>query len=87
MRSRMQAARLALPCAADPEKWYADEGNAAAVAEAKAGCTACSFRLGCLSLALANGERWGVWGGLSALDRGYSSGVAARPAALEKATA
>ncbi|MGH2760709.1 MAG: WhiB family transcriptional regulator [Actinomycetota bacterium] len=38
-------------------------------AEAKAVCTRCTVRNECLSYALAAGERYGIWGGLSPQER------------------
>jgi WhiB family redox-sensing transcriptional regulator len=38
-------------------------------AEAKAVCTRCTVRTDCLSYALDAGERYGVWGGLTAQER------------------
>ncbi|MFD0271025.1 WhiB family transcriptional regulator [Streptomyces sp. NPDC127106] len=37
--------------------------------EAKRLCAACEGRAGCLEYALANDERFGVWGGLSEAER------------------
>lgn len=39
------------------------------VAEAKAVCETCTVRSQCLEFALANDERDGVWGGLTAKER------------------
>lgn len=39
------------------------------VSEAKRICARCVVRQDCLDYALANHERWGVWGGLSPRDR------------------
>lgn len=38
-------------------------------AEAKAVCTRCAVRTDCLTYALDAGERYGVWGGLTAQER------------------
>jgi hypothetical protein len=47
----------------DPEVFFPqDPGESAA---AKRVCRACPVRAECLAYALANGERYGVWGGLS----------------------
>ena len=68
--------RRRTPCEDDPDKWFAEEGSAE-LGQAKAGCLACPARLPCLSLAEATGEKFGVWGGLSASDRGWGPGRAA----------
>ena len=39
------------------------------VARAKAVCAGCPVREACLEFALANDERWGVWGGTSERQR------------------
>ncbi len=39
------------------------------VARAKAVCAGCPVRAECLEFALANDERWGVWGGTSERQR------------------
>ena len=51
----------------DPEMFYADRGGS--VTEAKAICARCPVREACLEYALAAGEKWGVWGGLSERQR------------------
>lgn len=37
--------------------------------EAKALCASCSVRPACLAVALANKEKWDIWGGLNADER------------------
>lgn len=39
------------------------------LAEARRICERCPVRLPCLEAAIANGERWGVWGGLTPEER------------------
>lgn len=39
------------------------------VTGAKRVCAGCVVRQQCLEYALANGERWGIWGGLSENER------------------
>jgi hypothetical protein len=68
-----------MPCEDDPEKWFAEEGSAA-VTEAKQACRACPARIPCLRFAMLTGERFGVWGGLSASDRGWGPGAGPRRA-------
>ncbi|HYO18160.1 MAG TPA: WhiB family transcriptional regulator [Dermatophilaceae bacterium] len=56
------------PCRAnDPDLWFAEKP--ADVERAKHLCRECPVRLQCLAVALARGERWGVWGG-ELLDNG-----------------
>ncbi len=47
----------------DPELFYPEKGGS--TREAKQVCTRCSVRPECLSYALANDERFGIWGGES----------------------
>ena len=50
-----------LPCAGDPELFFAEAP--ADVEAAKALCQACKIRMACLEGALERREPWGVWGG------------------------
>jgi WhiB family redox-sensing transcriptional regulator len=78
-------ARRGTPCADDPEKWFTDETNIAAVNEAKAGCTGCPVRSRCLRLALDSDERFGIWGGTTASERQRAAGPGrAVPAAASR---
>ncbi len=51
----------------DPDLFYPERG--APGSQAKAVCRACDVREDCLDYALANGEKFGVWGGLSERER------------------
>jgi hypothetical protein len=62
------------PCAEDPEKWFVEETNLRAVAEARGGCFACWNRVGCLKRAVEDEEKFGIWGGTTASERGWGSG-------------
>lgn len=55
----------AVPCEADPERWY----DPALVTLAKRVCAGCPARDNCLTLALDFKEPWGVWGGLTENER------------------
>jgi len=59
----------------DIEHWFADitSGREARIAilEAKKVCTMCIVRNQCLEYAVNNKEEYGVWGGLTARERGY----------------
>ena len=58
----LDRAGVALPCrAVDPDLFFAE--SPADVEEAKAVCTTCPARPGCLAAALDRREPWGVWGG------------------------
>lgn len=62
--------REAANCAStDPELFFPSVGEPAV--EAKKICRACDVRLECLTSAMLNGERIGIWGGVSA--RSFSS--------------
>lgn len=52
----------------DTEMFYPAVGYPGPAA-AKAVCHGCAIRSQCLEYALANGERFGVWGGLSPQER------------------
>lgn len=52
---------------ADPEAWFPDKGGS--TRDAKKICFECPVRRQCLEYALANDERFGVWGGLSERER------------------
>ena len=47
--------------------FYPEKGGS--TREAKAVCQACPVRIQCLDFALANGERFGIWGGTSEPER------------------
>ncbi|MCD2191348.1 WhiB family transcriptional regulator [Actinomycetospora sp. SF1] len=47
--------------------FYPDNGQTAGAA--KRICTTCPVRAACLSVAVATGERWGVWGGTTEDER------------------
>lgn len=51
-----------------PEFFFPAPGSS--TREAKELCDACDGRVACLEYALANDERFGVWGGLSEKERG-----------------
>ncbi|THA82767.1 WhiB family transcriptional regulator [Streptomyces sp. A0592] len=51
----------------DPEEFYPDKGGS--VRLAKKVCGACEVRAECLDYALANNERYGIWGGTSERER------------------
>lgn len=66
-------------CLGDPEAMYEDD--AAAVAYNRRVCAACPIRQACLQRALDLREPWGMWGGLTAAERGRLVGaVLKRPA-------
>jgi WhiB family redox-sensing transcriptional regulator len=48
---------------ADPEEFFAK--STPAIQRAKRICRACPVRPQCVQFAVTNGERFGVWGGLS----------------------
>jgi WhiB family redox-sensing transcriptional regulator len=51
----------------DVQRWYSDDAQVSA--KAKAICGWCPVRAECLEWALDNDERFGIWGGLSPLER------------------
>ena len=58
---------LALCAQTDPEAFFPEKGGS--TREAKRVCLSCEVRVKCLDWALANNERFGIWGGLSERER------------------
>ena len=60
--------RLDALCAeTDPEAFFPEKGGS--TRDAKRVCSGCGVRAECLEFALANDERFGIWGGLSERER------------------
>ena len=57
----------ALCAETDPEAFFPEKGGS--TREAKKVCVGCDVRSECLEYALANDERFGIWGGLSERER------------------
>ena len=57
----------ALCAQTDPEAIFPEKGGS--TREAKKVCLSCDVRGECLDYALANDERFGIWGGLSERER------------------
>ena len=57
----------ALCAQTDPEAFFPEKGGS--TREAKQVCQNCTVRAECLEYALANDERFGIWGGLSERER------------------
>jgi WhiB family redox-sensing transcriptional regulator len=57
----------ALCAQTDPEAFFPEKGGS--TREAKRVCLSCEVRVECLEYALANDERFGIWGGLSERER------------------
>lgn len=53
----------ALCAQVDPELWFPEKGGT--TEPAKAVCARCDVKAECLDYALAHGERFGIWGGVS----------------------
>lgn len=51
----------------DPEAFFPEKGGS--TRDAKKVCLTCEVRRECLEYALANDERFGIWGGLSERER------------------
>lgn len=51
----------------DPDLFFPERG--ASTREAKEVCLGCVVRLYCLEFALTNGEKFGIWGGMSERER------------------
>ena len=65
----------------DPDLFFPERG--ASTREAKAVCKSCMVRPDCLEFALQNGEKFGIWGGMSERERRRIR----RQRALERAAA
>lgn len=57
----------ALCAQTDPEAFFPEKGGS--TREAKKVCQSCEVRRECLEYALANDERFGIWGGMSERER------------------
>ncbi len=57
----------ALCAQTDPEAFFPEKGGS--TREAKRVCVGCDVKAECLEYALANDERFGIWGGLSERER------------------
>ena len=57
----------ALGAQTDPEAFFPEKGGS--TREAKRVCATCEVREECLEYALANDERFGIWGGMSERER------------------
>ena len=57
----------ALCAQTDPEAFFPEKGGS--TREAKRVCATCEVKSECLEYALANDERFGIWGGLSERER------------------
>lgn len=57
----------ALCAQTDPEAFFPEKGGS--TREAKKVCLSCEVRVECLEYALAQDERFGIWGGLSERER------------------
>jgi hypothetical protein len=66
---RDATAGLYVPCAAEPDGWYPDEQDRKRIARAVEQCLTCPALSACRAYALANDERFGIWGGLSERER------------------
>lgn len=51
----------------DPDLFFPERG--ASTREAKSVCAGCEVKADCLEYALTNGEKFGIWGGLSERER------------------
>lgn len=60
---------LALCAQTDPETFFPEKARGSSARNAKKICTSCEVRTQCLAYALANNERFGIWGGLNENER------------------
>jgi WhiB family redox-sensing transcriptional regulator len=65
--AELQWQERALCAQTDPEAFFPEKGGS--TREAKRVCMSCEVRVECLDYALANDERFGIWGGLSERER------------------
>lgn len=58
------------PCQdSDPEAWFSEDGMLEAGRKAKKMCQSCPVINACATYAIAAEEMFGVWGGMTALER------------------
>ena len=57
----------ALCAQTDPEAFFPEKGGS--TRDAKKVCASCEVKAACLTYALENDERFGIWGGLSSRER------------------
>ena len=67
MTEEMSWQERALCAQTDPESFFPEKGGS--TREAKRICISCDVKDDCLEYALANDERFGIWGGLSERER------------------
>ena len=67
LREDLDWQERALCAQTDPEAFFPEKGGS--TREAKKVCLSCDVRTQCLEYALANDERFGIWGGLSERER------------------
>lgn len=61
---------LSAPCSSsDPDSFYAEKGQSDVTASAKKICGLCRYKAVCLTYAIENDERHGVWGGKTPAER------------------
>lgn len=61
---------IAASCTQVPgDMWFPENGVDQSVSEVKGMCWECPVRPQCLEYALANGEQFGIWGGLTVKER------------------
>ena len=63
---------LSLCAQTDPEQFFPEKGGTSY--PAKKICSECEVRIECLEWALKNDEQFGIWGGLTALERNQLKG-------------
>ena len=72
----------------DPDLFFPERGGS--TREAKEVCRGCVVREDCLEYALANGEKFGIWGGMSERERRRvrrARALSQRQAALSRSSA
>jgi WhiB family redox-sensing transcriptional regulator len=74
----------ALCAQTDPELFFPEKGGS--TREAKRTCARCEVRAECLDAALANDERFGIWGGNSERDRRKLASLTGQPLGQEPAS-
>ena len=71
----------ALCAETDPEVFFPEKGGSARWA--KSICAVCDVREQCLAEALVNGERYGIWGGVTERDRRKLTGLTPIPGKIK----
>ena len=82
---QIEEAETIPPCRdSDPEQWFNDRGEVYDARIAKNLCESCPVINACATYAIAAPEHFGIWGGLSPMDRAKIRNSARRRGSLAR---